>query len=93
MWNSGLQEGPTSWELKLVERKLATKLRNDFVVSQIYVGVFLPKKKNLQLGRLCLPRKYSMISCSTCSCNVTLSVVLKGTFPPQLWTSLRLQDK
>lgn len=45
MWNSGLQGGPASWELKLVERKLATKLRNDFVVSQIYVGVFLPKKK------------------------------------------------
>lgn len=32
-------------ELKLVERKLATKLGNDFVVSQICLRVFLQKKK------------------------------------------------
>lgn len=57
MWNSGLQEGPTSWELKLVERKLATKLRNDFVVSQIYVGVFLPKKKKSPVRQIVFAKK------------------------------------
>lgn len=51
MWKSGLQGGPTNWELKLVERKLAAKLRNDFVVSQIYVGVFLPPHQKKFLAR------------------------------------------